>query len=178
MSQHQSPPQLDVKHAAQLSLQLSGEDVLLNYKRLMQETCGLGAENALQWSVHAHLRKCLTGRHSVWLHLTATTTLPLSCQRCLESVDIDVHIDRDFRFVGSEAMAEQEDEACEEDVLVWSHAFNVQTLIEDEILMELPLVPRHTTCPVEIKMAVADLECEDIQDHHRPFAVLTQLQSS
>ncbi len=172
---HKSPPKIDIKHAAQLSLQLSGDDVLLNYERIMQETRGLGSENVLKWLVHAQTRHNLTGHQSIWLHVTVATTLPLACQRCLENVDVNVQIDRDFRFVGNETKAEHEDGSSEEDVLVLSPAFDLLALIEDEILMDMPLIPRHDICPVDIKMTVADLAFESTHDAPHPFAALSQL---
>jgi len=175
---HKSPPKIDIRHAAQLSLQLSGDDVLLNYQRIMQETRGLGAENVLKWLVHAQTHHIQTDHQSVWLHVTVATTLPLACQRCLENVDVDVQIDRDFRFVGNETKAEQEDGASEEDVLVLSLAFDLLALIEDEILMGMPLIPRHDICPVDVKMTVADLAFESTHESPNPFAALSQLQTN
>lgn len=38
----------------------------------------------------------------------------------------------------------------EDDVLVSSADFNLLGLIEDEVLMALPLVPRHDSCPAGV----------------------------
>ena len=83
---------------------------------------------------------------------------------------------RDFRFVASEAIAEQEDEESEEDVLVTSKAFDLLELIEDELLMAAPLVPMHTVCPQPLKLQAVDPEFVELpQDKPNPFAVLQQL---
>ena len=175
MIEHKHPPQLDVKHAAQSSLQLTGHDLLLKYERLMQEVHGLGGENALNWSAKVELRANLAGDEVAWLRLTVATTLPLVCQRCMGPVDVVVQIDREFRFVESEAVAEQQDDESEEDVLVISREFDLGGLIEDEVLMDLPLVPRHDTCPVAVKLATADADFEDISEKPNLFAALAQL---
>ena len=67
-----------------------------------------------------------------------------------------VSVDRAFRFVSDEALAAIQDEQSEEDVLAASRSFDLIALIEDELLMELPLAPRHETCPEPLPMAAAD----------------------
>ncbi len=177
MIEHKHPPKLDVKHAAQSSVQLVGQDKLSNYERLTHETQGLGGENALNWSARAELRVDQAGHESPWLHLTVDVVLPLICQRCLGPVDIAVQVAQDFRFVESETVAEQQDDESEEDVLVISREFDLAELIEDEVLMALPLVPRHETCPVAVKLAAADADFEEASEKPNPFALLAQLKA-
>ena len=99
------------------------------------------------------------------------------CQRCLGPVDIAVSVKQSFRFVGSEEAAEAQDEESEEDVLALSQEFNLADLIEDEVLMAMPVVPRHEECPVEVKLEVADAGFEAASAEKRnPFAVLAKLQ--
>jgi uncharacterized protein len=93
-------------------------------------------------------------------------------------VDIEVDVKRSFRFVASEEMAEEQDEEAEEDVLALDPEFSLIDLIEDEVLMALPLVPLHEECPVEVKLAVEDAGFEAASIEKRnPFAVLAKLQS-
>jgi uncharacterized protein len=56
-----------------------------------------------------------------------------------------------------------------------SREFDLAALIEDEVLMDLPLVARHDICPVQIKLAVADANFIDASPPPNPFAVLSQL---
>jgi uncharacterized protein len=92
-------------------------------------------------------------------------------------VDIEVAVNRSFRFVGSEEEAEAQDEEAEEDVLALSPDFNLAALIEDEVLLALPVVPRHEACPVEVKLAVADPGFDAaLAEKRNPFAVLAKLQ--
>jgi len=173
--EHKHPPKLDVRHAATSQLLMEGHDLLSSYERLMLEVQGLAAENVLNWTARVDLRPDVAGQPAHWLHLTVTTTLPQICQRCLGPVDVLVQVDREFRFVENEAVAEQQDDECEEDLLVISREFDLATLVEDEVLMALPLVPRHETCPVNVKMAAADDDFETPVEKPNPFAVLAQL---
>lgn len=176
MTTNQRPPKLDVKQAGQASLQLSGQDVLANYERLMAETKELGAQNAVNWTVRGELRPDAKGQPQVWLFLSVATSLPLTCQRCLGPVDVPVQmIERAFRFVETEAQAELEDDASPEDVLVLSRDFDLATLMEDEVLMDLPVVPRHDTCPVPVKLTAVDADFEEVSTKPSPFAVLAGL---
>ncbi len=154
---------------------LAGQDVLSNYERLMSETEGLGGRNALDWSVRGALQSDQTGQPQAWLHLNVSLSLPLTCQRCLETVDVPLKIGRAFRFVATEAQAELEDDASQEDVLVLSHDFDLAALIEDEVLMDLPVVPRHESCPVPVKLTAEDADFSAAPSRPNPFSVLAGL---
>jgi len=173
--EHKHPPHLDVKHAAQANLHQEGVETLSNYERLMHESNGLAGKNVLNWSALTELRPDPSGQLAPWLRLTVLTTLPQICQRCLEPVEVPVQVAREFRFVDSEALAEQQDDDCEEDLLVASREFDLAALIEDEVLLALPLVPRHEVCPVNVKMAAADTDFDAPAEKPNPFAVLANL---
>ena len=114
-----------------------------------------------------------------WIQLQASTTLRLTCQRCLSPVDLNVNFSRTFRFVVNEELAAAEDEASEEDVLVLAKQFDIAELIEDELLMAMPLVPMHEVCPQPVKLQAADPDFEaEPAEKPNPFAVLSRLKSS
>ena len=82
-------------------------------------------------------------------------------------------VERSFRFVADEDMAAAQDEQSEEDVLALSRSFDLVELVEDELLMELPLAPRHESCPVPVKLTVVDEEFDAAAaQHENPFAIL------
>src|SRR3990167_6854852 len=115
---------------------------------------------------------------AVWLHLQAETVAPLTCQRCLGAVETPLQVDRWFRFVADEATAAAEDNDCEEDLLPLEPRPSLYELLEDELLMALPLVPMHDACPVPVSMqsgdvAAADGPVEEQRPH--PFAALSRL---
>ncbi|MDP1530119.1 YceD family protein [Rhodoferax sp.] len=178
MTTYQRPPKLDVKHAGQASQQLSGQDALAHYERLMEETQSLGGQNTLNWTARGELASDAKGQLQPWLYLSVSTSLPLTCQRCLGPVDVPVQIERAFRFVETEAQAEQEDDESPEDVLVLSRDFDLAALIEDEVLMDLPAVPRHDTCPLPVKLTAVDPDFEAPSPKPSPFAVLAGLKGA
>lgn len=176
MSSEFNVHRLDIKAFAQAGGVLSGSDLLSKYERLLEETGGQGADRVLQWEARGELRRDAGGFAQIWLHLDAAISLPLTCQRCLGPADIEVTVGRSFRFVATEEQAEAEDDEAEEEVLALSRDFNLHELIEDEILMALPIVPRHEVCPTTVKLAVqdADFEAAEAAQPH-PFAALAGL---
>jgi uncharacterized protein len=178
MKQELPPTHLDVKLFAQAAGKISGSALLSSFERLMVETQEPGADRVINWTAHGELRFDEAAQEQVWLHLTVGTILPLTCQRCMGSVDIAVDVRRSFRFVHSEATAEAQDEDADEDVLAINPDFNLSDLIEDEVLMALPVVPRHETCPVEVKLTVADPGFDAaVEGKNKPFAVLAKLRT-
>lgn len=176
MSQEFHASRLDIQAFAQAGASLSGQDLLSKYERLLAETGGQGDTRLVRWEARGERHADASGHGQIWLRLNAQASLPLTCQRCLGPADITVTVDRSFRFVTSEAQAAMEDEDAEEDVLVLSRDFNLFELIEDELLMELPVVPRHEICPTEVKLAAQDADFEAAgTGRPNPFAALAGL---
>jgi uncharacterized protein len=178
MSKEFAARRLDIKTFAEEGARLRGEERLREHGRLLAETQGRGAESAVAWTASGEIRNPLHVQPEIWLHLQANATLALTCQRCLAEVDVPVSVDRSFRFVPSEEVAAAQDEESEEDVLALSRSFDLVELVEDELLMEMPLAPRHETCPVPVKLAVADPEFDSVAtQRENPFAVLGKLKT-
>ena len=75
--------------------------------------------------------------------------------------------------------AAAQDDQSEEDVLAMSSSFDVIELIEDELLMELPVAPRHEVCPDPVKTVAADPEFgQDTVQRQNPFALLEKLKTN
>ena len=176
MTKDYTPDRLDIKAFVQAGAHLQGHDVLLKYERLAQEAQGLHPDLTVNWQVRGELRAVEGQAPESWLHLTVQATQPLLCQRCLTPVDVPLEVDRWFRFVADEATAEALDDDTEEDLLALSREFDLHGLIEDELLMSLPVVPRHGVCPEPVPMKVADEDFEAASaEKPNPFAALAGL---
>jgi uncharacterized protein len=176
MSKEFAAARLDVKAFAEDAATLNGEDLVQQHVRLMAETQGRGADGAVTWSATGEVRNPLHVHPEIWLHLKAHTVLPLTCQRCLAPVEVQVDVQRSFRFVEDEEMAAVQDDDSEEDVLALSRSFDLIELVEDELLMELPIAPRHETCPEPLPVPP---DSQDAQagsgGSQKPFALLGKL---
>jgi len=179
MSKDFSPDHLDVKAFAQAGATLTVHDPLSRYTRLVLEAEGPVDGLQVQWTVEGELRSENGGASHIWLHLQVDAELPLTCQRCLTLDPMPLQVDRSFRFVADEATAEALDDEAEEDLLALSRDFDLRHLIEDELLMELPLVPRHGECPQELPMQSSDDDFEEASaEKPNPFAVLQGLRKN
>lgn len=175
MSKPLSARRLDVKALAEEGGALTGQEPVREHARLFAETQGRGAESPVTWSATGEVRHPRHLAPEVWLHLKAGANLSLACQRCLAPVEVPVAVERSFRFVADEETAAAEDDRSEEDVLALGRSFDLLELVEDELLMEMPLSPHHETCP-PVHVAVEDAGFEGSSARHEnPFAVLGQL---
>jgi uncharacterized protein len=86
---------------------------------------------------------------------------------------VEVHAKRSFLFVHGEHAAAELDADSEDDVLALTRALDLRALVEDELLLELPLVPRHEVCPEPLK--AAHEEIPPVEEKPNPFAVLASL---
>ncbi|WP_315530246.1 YceD family protein [Delftia acidovorans] len=178
MSKEFSAARLDVRAFAQSQGHLQDQTTLSVFPRLAQDAQPDAGDThgQVHWQADGELVEQTGGPGQVWLHLQADAVVPMVCQRCLALAPITLQVDRSFRFVADEATAESEDDESDEDLLVLSREFNLLELIEDELLMELPVVPRHDFCPETVSLQSSDADFEQaIEDKPNPFAVLRGL---
>ena len=126
----------------------------------------------MTWSARGEQRILRGGDAQVWLHLKAATGLPLECQRCLKPVDMPLAIERNFLFVHGEDAAAQLDAQSEDDVLALTRALDLREMVEDELLLAMPLVPRHEACAVPLRVGAIE---EALDEPPHPFAALAAL---
>jgi uncharacterized protein len=178
MSKDFAARRLDVKGFAQEGAVLRGHEPLRHLARLLAETQGRGADAPVKWVAQGELRNPGHVNPEIWLHLQADAVLALTCQRCLTEVEVPVTVDRRYRFAPDEEAAAAQDEEAEEDVLALSRDFDLIGLVEDEMLMEMPLAPRHEACPVPVTLAAVDEDFETAAaERENPFAALGALKA-
>lgn len=163
---------LDVKAFAEQGGEIAGEASLDAFARLMTETQGRGSARPVTWEARGELRHPHRVHPQAWLHLDASATLAMTCQRCLAEVDVPVTVRQAFRFAADELTAAAEDDEAEEDVLAMSRSFDLLELVEDELLMAIPVVPRHETCPEALRTQAVDDDFADEPPAVHPFALL------
>lgn len=172
-----APEKLDVAALAQDAASLAGEWPAASMERLADAAAPeLPAAGwpALQWSLQGEIRRPKGGHAQTWLHVSASGQVALTCQRCLQPVLEDLDIDRWIRFVDTEAEAAALDADSDDDVLALPRHLDARELIEDELLLALPLVPRHDVCPDPLPMAASEEEAVE-EDRPNPFAKLAAL---
>ena len=120
-----------------------------------------GTTEGLAFGVRGGMRD--DGKPCLWISVSGE--LRLVCQRCLGRLIFP--LSADVELVLTEDPREIEEADDEADRVLASRAMNVARLVEDEVLLALPMVPRHERCSVE---ATAVRETKP-----SPFSVLTEL---
>jgi uncharacterized protein len=171
-TRHFDPLHLDVEAFAREGASLQGTWPLIQLERL----CACAApeqavqpDEVLTWQVQGELRRVRGQEDEIWLVLQAQTELSMTCQRCLKPVRFPVNVVQSLRFVQGEDAAAALDADSEDDVLALSRALDVRSLLEDELLLALPLVPKHDRCLEPLPVAAPVLVEED---RPNPFAAL------
>ena len=150
---------------------LTGEAALSGFTRLLE---GLPAqpERKVTWSLAGDTDT--VGRR--YLTLQAQAEVNLECQRCLALFEQSLQVESRLQLVATEAeleAEENEDDPDAPDLVLGSARFDVLSLVEDELILALPYVPKHEVCP-----SLPDaLETDESSDTGRPspFAVLAAL---
>ena len=107
------------------------------------------------------------------LHLRVNAELSLQCQRCLMPVVHTLAADTRLTVFTNELKLEaacMDDESL--DAVLAESEYDVLALIEDEVLLGLPLAPCHTRCDPEALLSVRG------DEKPNPFAVLASLKKS
>lgn len=109
-------------------------------------------------------------RSRVLADIDVQARVPLRCQRCLRTVWIDVDQQSQVVLVAEPQAADELDPAIEP-LLAPEGRIAVSELVEEELLLALPLVPRHED------LAECDLRpLEPVEEEvQRPFAGLGEL---
>ena len=110
--------------------------------------------------------------------IDAKMTLELICQRCFKPFITEVHVMNKFSPVKSDAQAETLPEHYEPVLVNEFGEVDILALIEDEIILSLPIVPVHDSkhCEVsEADMVFGEIPLEN--EKPNPFAILVSLKN-
>ncbi len=130
------------------------------------------------WQVDGQPLAGAGGPAQRWLALTVESTVWLTCQRCLQPLRLALRTTRRIRFVSDESQAEALDAESEDDILALPRWLNLRELIEDELLLALPLVPRHENiCPQPLPNDAAAAPELAQPAEANPFAALQGLKN-
>ena len=157
-----NPRRLDVQAFARAQGVLEGGWSAAELTRLQEDQQAAEAAEplAVAWSARGMWHQPLGGLPETRLHLQAWATVWQTCQRCLGAMPLPLSVDRTFRFVADEDQAAALDDDSEEDVLALDHTWDLAELVEDELIMALPIVPRHEVCPAPLALTGLETEPE------------------
>lgn len=183
-SASQLPSRIEPFKWAEQGFSWSGQVPLSRFKRIASEaTVPAGQPNTDEILVQVDCRLYMDDYQRVaWLDGTLAATVPMTCQRCLELVEVPVATQVHLALLTDEKQAARLDEDADFVVLseeqVVHGVDDAQTidlieLLEDELLLSVPISPRHEACENKHQPVVED-EPELIK-RDNPFEALASL---
>ena len=164
------PLSLDLVQSARRDVSLAGRLAVKALTRLKPSLAKDDGEADVQLRIHlgADRRVVVEGRIAAELQLV--------CQRCLKPLSLAVRTEPHLAWVKSEDEAAELPEAYEP-LLAPEGRVELADLVTDELLLALPLVPRHeggAGCGKTVR-AVKTKPAAPVEDRKKPFAALAAL---
>ena len=129
---------------------------------------------AVKWQLSASR----DANNNVRLHLELFAHLLLKCQRCLGALEYELNETRHFALFKDEAsLPELEDEEDDVDGMVVTGDLDAMALVEEELLLALPMMPLHDTESCHASLGAEEEEGE-LELKPSPFAMLSRLRNS
>lgn len=167
------PEYVDLMQKAKLGCEIAGDwpvsrldrlaDLLLSDTQLVTAKLSLGREGKLHF---------LRGELSV--------TLEVTCQRCMQPMQLPLNCELSLGLISDEAQAERLPEGYEP-LLVEEGKMRLPSILEDELLLAMPLVAMHDyDCSDYLqqqnqRLAVEEDQVKAEKDKNNPFSVLKDL---
>ncbi|OQW95246.1 MAG: hypothetical protein BWK79_03090 [Beggiatoa sp. IS2] len=157
---------IDPLRLAQQGCSLKGAIALSQMTRLRDSLCGVRGEAIIDWSFttdeHHHL--LIQGR--------TQAVLPMLCQRCLQLLEWPVDTTVALIILTGDQTDEEVLLTGYETLTLTSTTVSLAALVEDELILALPIVAKHGQCPSNEYLSQMTL-AEELARH--PFSVLHKL---
>lgn len=158
------PKQVDHRKLAEQRAELEGTIPVVEFKRLGEGLASTSGE------IHVRLKFRQGKKHRTLVLGECAGEVEVICQACLEPMTLEIHATIRTLLVPSldELMALGQGEdgmVCETELI------SLVELVEDELIVDLPMVARHEGAPCVPVESTAEPE----KDTYKPFAGLAQL---
>lgn len=171
MSSASLPESFDPTVAAREAFAWSGDVPVSDFTRLVDLLVSQTGQ------IRVSLQAAFTADQRPSMTIGLAAQLEQSCQRCLQPVSVVIHHEHTVAWVTDEAVLERLDvleensDANAIEYLLMPDSLHVNTLalVEDELMLSLPIVPMHVDCALPVPVT------DSIEDH--PFAALSQLKT-
>jgi len=150
--------------------------------RVAEEASSIEIGDGFHWSVQTHFADSPGSEPRQILDLEVKGRIHLTCQSCLQDCGLDLAQQSRFILVASESEADAfpiEDDLQEP--LVASQHFDLLGLIEDEILLSFPLIPKHPEGDCQSQPFAFDgggEEAEFLEKRPNPFNILKNMKKN
>jgi uncharacterized protein len=169
MSKDYLPTQVNPLRFAENATQLHGHLFIKDMQRLTPSLFKSEGE------VEVRLQFGIDERGIRFLKGLAIAQLTLQCQRCMEAFVRDISGDFIYAMVSDEEKAKRLPKRYDP-VFVIDDTLNIQDIVEEELIINLPIVPMHCSedCKIQLPITVAS-EPSATQEMDHPFKVIELL---
>lgn len=170
MSKASLPITIDPRRAADQGRFLEGEIALKELERLcgyLVDSDGVVGVN-LTFGVDEERIRFIKGQ--------AETTVKMLCQRCLEPVTLELEAEMSLGIVADDEAAKQLPRYYDPNIINEPKQ-DIYQLIEQELILTLPLIAQHQNCVVKTTFGEEAIESVD-SEKENPFNVLAQLKAN
>ncbi len=149
--------------------------------RLANEASTVAAGDGFEWEIETYFEDLPGSEPHQIMNLGLKGCIHLVCQRCLQDCAIDLAEKRRFVLVTTDEEADEypiEDE--EQEPLVVNQHFNLLETIEDEVLLSLPLIPKHPDGFCEPHSSTFGVESDEeaLNERDNPFNILKNMKKN
>jgi len=167
MVMHAAPPTIDPARFAREESRVTGVLTLDQLPRLADIL--FDHEGSVSYEVAGYT----TGNGQPALHIRLQANLGLCCQRCLERLPLQLDSERDVVLVaGAGEVAADDEEDDDIDTIPGVASLDLLDLIEQEVVLSLPMAPRHAENGCAAQPSAAVVAAAD-----SPFSALAGLKS-
>jgi uncharacterized protein len=146
-----------------------------------EEVSTVVSGGGFDWEVQTHFEDSPGAEPRQILQLGLKGRLHLICQRCLQDCAVDLAEKRRFILLATEEEADDYPVGDEDqEPLVASQQFNLLNTIEDEILLSIPLIPKHPEgfCEPHLSNFANEGPEEASVERKNPFNILKNMKKN
>ena len=136
------PERIDVRKAFAKNARYDAVIPLEKFERLKQYLCS--TEDALkdESPVNVQVEFAQGEQRQRLIKGSVATSVQMQCQRCLNAMDVELKASPELVVVDSEEAAREQ--AGSETIIPSDEGLDLLSLVEDELILCLPLAPRHS----------------------------------
>jgi uncharacterized protein len=170
MSYGTLPKIVDPRKLAEREVRITGQASIEKMPRLASYLCEESdvIDVNLLFSLDELRIRTITGDAKGHVHMT--------CQRCLEAVEVDVQAEFNLAIAFNEEKAKQLPRYYDP-LIVEDEEIELLQVVEEELILSLPLVPYHADCSIQTRFGDEDVAEEPTIEKPNPFSVLAQLKA-
>jgi uncharacterized protein len=171
-----------IDFCAPQSYQGSGFLEITALPRVAEEASSVEPGDGFHWEVETHFANSPGSEPQQILKLAVKGRIHLVCQSCLQDCGLDLAQESRFVIVTSEEEADafpMEDD--QQEPLVASQHFDLLGLIEDEILLSVPLIPKHPDGACQLhasSFGEVDGAADTSEKPQNPFNILKNMKKN